>query len=460
MMRRLTPEAIDPKLYEEGFNDTDLLNRAPAGKRLSDLLERLDEPVVIALDGAWGSGKSHFLKRWVGAHVLEDHNTATTVYFDAFANDFLDDPLIGLTGAIAERFPAGEKEAGIWEKAKNAAARLVRPGLRVGAALVSAGLTEMAAPILDEAIKAGQKEVEAAAEAFGKPEDGRKAAMKQFRDALTQLTAPSADGAEDGKPLIIVIDELDRCRPDYALAVLETIKHFFAVPRVHFVLGVNLDALEHMVRSRYGAGINAADYLKRFITLTMQLPEHLDADKKVPAQLRFFEHSAKSMGIDPDLVSKTTSHISLIAKARPLTLRDIEKVLGRLQLLPQKQKFADICSGRKTLIISLAIFLALRPDLYRAATTGALGIEHLDEFYGITQNKIVRSSTPGRDQYDHPAYLIHSLWIFILSQGRQPKAEINTIYREFSQFRLDPDQILHILPRIERDYFGLFTLPD
>jgi predicted KAP-like P-loop ATPase len=56
--------------------------------------------MVIALDGAWGSGKSFFLKCWVGAHKLENEGTATTVYFDALSYDYLDDPLVALTGAI------------------------------------------------------------------------------------------------------------------------------------------------------------------------------------------------------------------------------------------------------------------------------------------------------------------------------------------------------------------------
>ena len=80
------------------------------------------------------------------------------------------------------------------------------------------------------------------------------AAMDAFRLTLEELTKP-----DDAKPikLVIMVDELDRCRPDYALSLLEIIKHFFNVEGVHFVLGVNLSELQNIVRARYGSNIKA-----------------------------------------------------------------------------------------------------------------------------------------------------------------------------------------------------------
>ncbi len=82
---KLFPPQDTCTIYKTGFGTDDILGRAETGKRLSDLLERIEDPVVVALDGRWGSGKSHFLKRWVGAHTLENDGRATVVYFDAFA---------------------------------------------------------------------------------------------------------------------------------------------------------------------------------------------------------------------------------------------------------------------------------------------------------------------------------------------------------------------------------------
>jgi hypothetical protein len=104
-MKFVIPEPLF-NLYNEGFTGKDILKRADTGKRLSSLVESIEDPLVIALDGEWGSGKSFFLKCWVGAHKLENNGQATTIYFDAFAHDYLEDPLIALTGCISERLKA------------------------------------------------------------------------------------------------------------------------------------------------------------------------------------------------------------------------------------------------------------------------------------------------------------------------------------------------------------------
>ena len=202
---------------------------------------------MVVLEGPWGSGKTYFLRRWVGAHTLENSGHAITVYVDAFAHDFLDDPLTALAGAINGRLPKGDAPKAK-RALKKAVAVLARPVLRAGLAVATAGASEAAGPLVDAALVAGSKDADAAVDSFWKRKEGKLAAMRQVHDALEAMTA--AKDGEDPRKLVMVVDELDRCRPDYALAVLEVIKHFFAVPNVHFVLGVNMEALEHSVRAR------------------------------------------------------------------------------------------------------------------------------------------------------------------------------------------------------------------
>jgi hypothetical protein len=260
-------------LYEDGFGQNDFLDRAKIGKQLSGLVERVEDPMVIAVDGEWGSGKSFFLRSWVGAHVRENGGTALTVFFDAYKHDFLDDPLIGLTSAIGDRLPQGSKNFKLWEGAKAAAAKLWRPAARIGLAVTTAGASEIAGAVVDAGLSAGEKEVNDAVDRFWKREDGKREAMTQFRNVLLSV----AQGKEEREPqrLVVVVDELDRCRPDYALSVLETIKHFFDVNGVHFILGVNLKELRNSVRIRYGAESDAASYLEKFISIILRLPSQV-----------------------------------------------------------------------------------------------------------------------------------------------------------------------------------------
>ncbi|MDP2049071.1 P-loop NTPase fold protein [Cypionkella sp.] len=105
-------------------------------------------------------------------------------------------------------------------------------------------------------------------------EKERKDAVKSFKELLVKLTE------DEVSPIVIVIDELDRCRPDYALSVLEVIKHFFAVPKVHFILGINGVALENSVKARYGAEMDAESYLRKFINVSFSLPRVIPPESK------------------------------------------------------------------------------------------------------------------------------------------------------------------------------------
>jgi hypothetical protein len=71
--------------------------------------------------------------------------------------------------------------------------------------------------------------------------------------------------------IIVIIDELDRCRPNYAIRMLEEIKHFFEVPGVVFILGLHGGQLSKSVSAVYGAEFDSEDYLRRFFTRRYEL---------------------------------------------------------------------------------------------------------------------------------------------------------------------------------------------
>lgn len=63
------------------------------------------------------------------------------------------------------------------------------------------------------------------------------------------------------------IDELDRCRPTFAIELLERIKHLFDIQNIVFVLSIDKEQLEASTAAAYGSAINAPEYLRRFIDL-------------------------------------------------------------------------------------------------------------------------------------------------------------------------------------------------
>lgn len=249
---------------------------------------------TIAVDAPYGEGKSFFLRR-LAEHMKINHPVA---YVDAWSDDLADEPLTALAATLKAALEpiAGSPEvqarvASFMSKAGKVA-KIVGWGLlRRGAGLVITGkAVDVAEEVLNgtsEAIKdaiedglhdassetvddvvagiksvSGQALMEAKIAAF---EEGKEA-VKNMKDSLTNVVAAlERDGNGNHPPIVIVIDELDRCRPTYAVKLLEEIKHLFDVPGIVFVLALHREQLRHSIAGAYGAGFDGGAYLKRFI---------------------------------------------------------------------------------------------------------------------------------------------------------------------------------------------------
>ncbi|MCI4663016.1 MAG: KAP family NTPase [Neomegalonema sp.] len=389
---KIFPSEPEVDLYKEGFEENDILNRKSVGKSLSDLVERIDDPMVVALDGGWGTGKTYFLKRWVGAHTLDEARSATMVYFDAFANDYVSDPLPALVSALGDRFP--EEKEGVVKQVKAAVLKLAKPAARIGLAIATCGATEVASAVGGAAIDATSKEFSHALGKYWAQEDGRREAMAEFRTALKELVSqePSAQKAEkaDAAPsaqgkLVIVIDELDRCRPDYALETLEVIKHFFDIPGVIFVLGVNLKALENSVMARYGANIDASAYLRKFIHVTFSMPrESVGQYGPCSDILNYFDFQVSQMALSEHIAAPMREQIEIVSRNNQISLRDVGKILSATSLLA-----SSLLTGEKSNEVWVAVAVTLvvskiaRPDLYPKFLSAEIDRKSLEEYFGI-----------------------------------------------------------------------------
>lgn len=378
-MARITVPTPNIKVGEVGFTSLDLLNRAETGRSLSDIVERIDEPLVIAIDGRWGSGKSFFLKCWTGAHTIENGGKARVIYFDAFESDYLTDPLVALVSCIDRHLEPTPQQEHALAKLKGAAARLWRPAARIALAGATGGATEMVGPVLDSVLSAASSEAEKALDRVWAEAEGQHQAMKRFRAALEELTA----SGEDGQPrkLVLVVDELDRCRPDYALSLLEMAKHFFSVPNVHFVLGANLLELQNSVQARYGSGIAALRYLQKFISLTITLPDVQDDSQQSSIALRYLEQVGPSVGLNANAFEMLSDQLRLRGLQEIITLRDVDRILSYVMLIPSGPESLDTRRpGYALVLLGLIILKVTRPMLYIKAREGVL---RKDEVFSI-----------------------------------------------------------------------------
>ena len=402
-MPRVTIPEPEIKLYEDRFDGHDLLGRRPTGDNLSELVERIEDPLVIALDGAWGSGKSFFLKCWVGEHLYRYGQTNQTVYFDAFKHDYLDDPLVALTGAITDRFRTPEDEQQEQDrkrtqKLKKAVWAVSKAAGRIGLSAVTYGTAEHLGGLAGEVVKSAEQEARdflikeqgnKEAKQFWDAHHAKIAAMDDFRLALEDLTKPN-----DGEPikLVIVVDELDRCRPDYALSLLEIIKHFFNVKNVHFVLGVNLSGLENSVRVRYGSNIDAATYLQKFYSVVLRLPRKIIG---VHDYLRYFDHASRQMQIPGYILGAAHGLLKSYIGTTPMTPRMIQRILTVLALIPYDKRQDRLT--HPDILVGAAITKVCAPKAYEAMRMNKLTMDELEKVFYLD-----------RDNFEYWKHVLHT----------------------------------------------------
>jgi hypothetical protein len=262
---------VDPRAPWDG----DIFDREQHGKRLSSLLQSFSRPHVVSVKADWGTGKTVFLKRLAAQLELDG---VPTIVIDAWKTDYLEDPMLAFIAELNARVkqhlrenPKAKRRQDI-EKAASAMAKfgtkIVVPTVKVLTAAV---------PGVPEIVEAGAEGVRDIGAILLDIQENQRDAQKEFRHSLQSLRSSltNSDPARPvSKSIVIVIDELDRCRPTYAVRALERIKHFFDVEGVMFVLATDKNNLPAAVRSVYGVDLVQAErYLRRFIDLEYSLPD-------------------------------------------------------------------------------------------------------------------------------------------------------------------------------------------
>ncbi|KZK85838.1 KAP family P-loop domain protein [Pseudovibrio sp. Ad13] len=451
---RLFPQDNEVVLYESGFED-DLLGRDKLSKQLSELIEKIEDPLVLALDDKWGSGKSFFLKRWVAAHKNDNAGKATTVYFDAFENDYLSDPLVSIIAAVGERIPSNKADT--VKKWKSTATKLVKPALRVGLSFATFGATKHFDEMGDVIADAVGSEGKAALDGLWEAEKERQDAILAFKSVLTELTE------SDGAPIVIVVDELDRCRPDYALSVLEVIKHFFSVPRVHFILGVNLISLENSVRARYGDAVDAEGYLRKFINVSFSLPKFLVTEGNVDVAISYATQMSSSMGL-PEKISKRCIHLlKYIVQVNDVSLRDVGKILSKIALVPPEASEKKYYEGWIDVLCVLLVSSVVDPQFQSELISKSVSFERIMSFLGATNALISdKIEETYNENYDHDL----TIWLVEIAYCCCPKdlkeaeylpAWKDEIGQQFGNYML-PRKPNDMFAMIQKDWVDLFRL--
>ena len=247
--------------------ENDLLSRQEPIEVLTHLVGSLEGPGVLSIDAAWGNGKTTFLKMWAQHLRNEGHQV---VDFNAWETDFSGDPFLALSERITNGLLESNSDESLKRRineTKKVATKVLRHAVPAAIRVATGGILNLS-PGLESEI--AQVAASIAAERLKAYEEARQS-VKEFKESLENLTD---ELLTEDRPLVIMIDELDRCRPSYAVELLEVAKHLFTIDRrIVFVLAVNRAELAHSVKALYGSEFDAHGYLDRFFDIAFRLPE-------------------------------------------------------------------------------------------------------------------------------------------------------------------------------------------
>lgn len=309
------------------------LAREPYAKVLSGIVNTFTDGFVLAINNEWGTGKTTFVKMWQQKLKNEGFKT---IYFNAWKNDFDSNPLVALMSELETLTNAKNKK--VFKSVVKKGAVLVK---RIAPALAKSLIKNNFVDIGDITLKAIENATNASTEILEeeiKEYVNRKKTILEFQKELEKFVKQ----AENSKPLIFIVDELDRCRPNYSVEVLEHIKHFFGVYGIVFVLSIDKEQLKNSIKGYYGSDqFDSENYLKRFIDLEYNIPipesnhyirylyDYFDFNS-------FFYSEARKNIQDFKFDSQNFLNVAeLLITNKYIPLRNQEKIFGLLRLIFQ-----------------------------------------------------------------------------------------------------------------------------
>ncbi len=254
----------------------DLLDRSKYAKFLSSFLasKGKEENFVLNINASWGAGKTWFLKRW----AEEIKNTHPVVFIDAWKSDHSKDPFLAVISAIVndlEKMVDPRRVESSLTKKSWLLMKSIAPEVTKGIIKKYLGAD------CDEISRAIEEDDENILASIGskivgdliKVHDKTNNTIDEFKVAISSYLQCIEAEKKLCLPLFIFIDELDRCRPTYAIEMLETIKHIFDMKKVVFIVATDKSQLQHSIKAVYGSGFNSSKYLDRFFDRTVALQQ-------------------------------------------------------------------------------------------------------------------------------------------------------------------------------------------
>ncbi len=385
------------------FDERDEFQRKTIAEKAIKLLNSDIDISPLVIDGGWGTGKTEFCYKFI--NLMKTEESHHLIYVDAFKADHTDEPLFTVLAEVIKILPEDEEREGLIKKAIPAIRYSLKTLAKAGVShLLRQDATNVVNNFDKEIQKAADKAIDASVKSLLKDHLEANESLETLQTALKTIAAQ--------KPIIIFIDELDRCRPNFAISMLEIIKHTFNVDGLQFVLITNKQQLKASINHCYGDNVESQRYLDKFLKFTISLPNEFvkQGYNKTQASVTHFRNSiSQNSNLKKTNLNKGNydEFIQHIIKIQNLSLREIETFVRHLevyQVLNNNNAFPTDSESKLGIILlqilSIAIF-CFNPDLAASILDNSTDAKVLAKFLGEDNVKNIKNKQNEINSFKH-----------------------------------------------------------
>lgn len=389
------------------------LGREPYAKILSQIVNAYSDGFVLAINNEWGAGKTTFVKMWQQQLKNEGFQT---FYFNAWENDFDSNPLVALMSEL-EILTNSKSKKDFKKLLAKGAVLISHTAPAIVKSIFESHLGKTAINAVENATKASTKILEDEIKEYA----SKKKTIAEFRMELEKFIGQT----ESNKPLIFIVDELDRCKPTYAVEVLEQIKHFFSVPGIVFVLSIDKKHLASAVKGFYGSEqIDSEEYLRRFIDLEYSIPKPTSKAfiKYLFAYYSFQDFFSKKDRLKFSELQHDSANFSLMTDFLLVklnsTLRQQERIFALTRLVFCSFGYNEYSFPH--LLFFLVYLKVIKNDIYVKIERKEFSVQELSDLFG----ELLKPEEIDRTQINLGFVEASLLWFYNNCQGKEKAAEL------------------------------------
>ncbi len=395
------------------FDIRDEFQRKSIAEKIAQLITSDIDTSPMIINGGWGTGKTEFCYKLI--NLLKERNPEyKTVYIDAFNEDHTDSPILTVLAAIITLLP--EKEgASLIQKALPALRFGLKTTLKAGAGWVLRQNTDNLTEEFQEAIKeTNNAAIDSTVESLLKDHIESEKNINTLKIALKDIS--------ENNPIIIFIDELDRCKPSFSISILENIKHVFDVKNVHFVLVTNTQQLEASINHIYGQSVDARRYLDKFIRFTFTLPNYCKIDNynNIYTSSMHWDNIIRDSQTLAIVNGEAGKYIKSIIEAGNLSLREVETFARYIDIFQNiaTDKISDKTYFGYVVLWILGIYLyCFNKELAIRLSMGDIDIDEIAKALNIKEINYSPTTYPG--------YLMIAFYALLIDNSKQSKFLVN-----------------------------------